>query len=294
MDFSIISTDFDQNPRPRKRKRTMSVDEVEVPTVDNAFLHESTLAKCDLSAIEEVTESFHKILNVTTKKKIQWKKITILHRLKHYQLLCQAEKELKLKTGSVKYAFEYMKKHAGQFVKQGDLLAYCDKRRCEDTHGEKKNFKDNSRAIEILRKDKLPLRWTEVKKDGELWFKYTPWIKDTFTDEIHEKHKYKIDSFAKTIIQERLARAEYRCELTGIPVNTCKADADHFIPREKGGMSVIENCVILASPINTSKNKKMPVDWFCESILSNFLILTKRVGIQDEAKEKLIQFIQDY
>ena len=280
------------NPRPKKRRRTMSVDEVEVPTLDTAFIKESRLSGCDLSAIEELSESFSKSIKIT-KKGPYWKKMT-LHRILHYHLLCKAEEQLKVKSGSVKYAFEYMKLHAGKFVKQGDLLLYCDKRRCEDTHGAKKNFKDNSRAIEILRKDKLPLRWTEVKKDGELWFKYTPWIKDIFADEIHEKHKYKVDSFTKPLIQERMTLAEFRCELTGIPVNTCKADADHFIPREKGGMSILENCVILASPINTSKNKKMPIEWFCESILTNFLNLSKRVGIEKEAKEKLIQFIQEY
>lgn len=280
---------YGDNTRPKKRRRTMSVDAVDVPTVENEILKVEK-PNVDLSAIAELTNSLD---DLKICKKIFWKKPTP-HSVRHYAVLCQAERELKLKTGSVKYAFEYMKKNAGKFVKQGDLLLYCDSRRCEDTKGEKKNFKDNSRAIEILRKDKLPLRWTEIKKDGELWFKYTPWIKEIFTDEIHEKHKYKVDSFTKTLIQERMTIAEYRCELTGIPVNTCKADADHFIPREKGGMSVIENCVILASPINTSKNKKMPIEWFCESILTNFLNICKRVGILDDAKKRIIEFVQTF
>lgn len=222
-----------------------------------------------------------------------WRKTT-LHRLLHYNQLCQAEARLHIKKGQLKYAFEYMKQNAGKFVKQGDLLMYCDKRRSEDTNGAQNNFKDNSRAIESLRKDKLPLEWIEVKKGKELWFKYCPDAKERYTEDVIEKHMYKKDSFTNDQIRSRIELAGHRCEITGIPVDLCKTDADHFIPREKGGLSILENCVILSSHLNTSKNSKMPVDWFSESILRNFLHICNRVGIVEEAKSSLISFIQKF
>ena len=228
------------------------------------------------------------------KHKIWHSRKVTLHRVLHYKQLCEAEAKLNIKAGQKKYAFEYMKIHAGKFVKQGDLLEYCDKRRAEDTNGKKRTFKDNSRAIEALRKDKLPLEWIEIHRDGELWFKYCPQMKHKYTEQEHEKHASKKDSFTKQIIQERMKNAEYRCELTGISVENVGANADHFIPKEKGGKSTLENCVILGEYINTSKNSRMPVEWFCDTILRNFIKLCSRAGMDITAvKEEIINRIKD-
>lgn len=56
--------------------------------------------------------------------------------------------------GQLKYVFEYliMPSNLDKFVKQGDVLLYCDQRRYEDTNGLKHNFKDNSRQVEKMRK----------------------------------------------------------------------------------------------------------------------------------------------
>ena len=38
----------------------------------------------------------------------------------------------------------------------------------------------------------------------------------------------------------------------------------------------------------------MPIEWFCETLLSNFMNICKHVGILNECKEKLIKFINSY
>ena len=38
----------------------------------------------------------------------------------------------------------------------------------------------------------------------------------------------------------------------------------------------------------------MPREWFCETLLTNFMIICKKVGILQECKEKIIKFIQEY
>jgi 5-methylcytosine-specific restriction endonuclease McrA len=213
----------------------------------------------------------------------------------HHALLCEAEKKMKVERGQKKYAFEYMKTHAGRFVMQGDLLAYCDRRRAEDTQGKRKNFKDNSRAIETMRKDKLPLEWAEIYVDGQLWFKYDPTVKERCTQEVVDRHAHKMDTFSNQTIITRIMAAKHRCEITGIPlVKSGDANADHFIPREKGGLSTEENCVILGSHLNTSKNNSMPIPWFCKTLLSNFLRICQRVGCLDEAKEQIDKFVRDF
>lgn len=216
-----------------------------------------------------------------------WKKLT-LHRILHYKQLCDAECLLKIKQNSSRqYAFEYMKLNSGKFVNIKSLLEYCRKRNIENGGT---GYGDNSRYFEQLRRDKLPLQWIEVRKGREKWVKFCPNLRDHH--EYNLRHRHKEDSFAKETISERLKIANYRCELTGIPVQDCKTDADHWIPKEKGGESTLENCVILASPLNTSKNKHLPIEWFMKSILTNFVNLCKRVGIWESAKEQLIEFIK--
>jgi hypothetical protein len=223
------------------------------------------------------------------------KHLTVIDATIHLAQLCEAERKMGIKRGQKKYAFEYMKLNAGKFVKQGDMLSYCDSRRCEDTNGKSKNFKDNSRAIEQMRKDKLPLEWDEVYVDGELWFRYDPSIKEKYGDEIVNQHAHKTDTFSPDIIKSKLHENNHRCEITGIPFRESKdANADHFIPREKGGLSLKDNCVMLNAHLNTSKNKKMPVEWFCKSLLANFLNICRRLGMIEGAKDEIIQYIIDF
>jgi len=200
------------------------------------------------------------------------------------------------KKGQLCYVFEFLMKPENlcKFVKQGDILFYCDKRRSEDTSGKQKNFADNSRAVEKMRRDLYPLEWIEVKKGGELWFKYMPQNKKYICEDLCEQNKNKSDCFKKNIIKEKFCETNYMCEITGLPVSEGKLAADHFIPKEKGGKSEINNCIIINKILNEKKNNKMPIEWFCETLLTNFMIICKKVGILQECKEKIIKFIQEY
>lgn len=206
--------------------------------------------------------------------------------------------ELKIKNkfkGQKSYALEYMIKYPTKMVKQGDLLYYCDKRRNEDTNGKNPNFKDNSRGIEKLRRDILPNCWKEKKINGELYFIYLPELKELVTNEIVNNSKYKKDEFSKEIIKAKLYNCNSKCELTGLPISEGHLAADHWIPKESGGKSISQNCVILNKILNEKKNNHNPVDWFCKTLLTNFLNLCKRSGMDlGNVKNKIINFIQEF
>ena len=222
------------------------------------------------------------------------KRIHLLHKIKIY--LSLKIKANKHKKGQMVYVFEFLMKPENlcKFVKQGDILLYCDKRRSEDTKGEINNFRDNSRRPEALRKEKYPLEWVEIKKNGELWFKYLPENKKHICKELYESHQNKNDSFKKNIITEKLIETNYLCEITGLPISEGKLAADHFIPKEKGGKSEKGNCIILNKILNEKKNKKMPIEWFCETLLTNFMNICKKVGILEECKKKIIKFVEEF
>jgi hypothetical protein len=191
--------------------------------------------------------------------------------------------------GQLKYALEFIRTRLFRFVKQGDVAHYCDQRRNQDTHGEKPNFKDNSRQLEKLRTELYPHMWQEVTKSGELYFKFDPFQKLHIDTTIVSEHRK--DGFSKDIIQTQLKISNYRCEITGVSGILA---ADHFIPKEKGGLSTSANCVILHKLLNEHKNKHMPIEWFCESLLTNFMNICRRVGLLEECKQKLIRFIESY
>ena len=122
--------------------------------------------------------------------------------------------------------------------------------------------------------------------------KYTPQIKDKLDEKIFCNQRHK--GFSKATIKQKLKSANYKCSITGIPQDNGGLAADHFIPKEKGGLSSNENCIIINKIINEKKNNKMPVEWFCESLLTNFMNICKNVGILEESKAKIIKFIEDF
>lgn len=146
-----------------------------------------------------------------------------------------------------------------------------------------------------MRKDLYPLEWIEVIKNGELYFKYCPQLKKYTSDNIYkELYKNKKDGFKKHIIDERLKETNYRCEITELPLSEGKLAADHFIPKEKGGNSDKNNCIILNKVLNEKKNNHYPIEWFCNTLLSNFMNICKKVGMLEECKSKLIEFITKF
>ena len=59
-------------------------------------------------------------------------------------------------------------------------------------------------------------------------------------------------------------------------------------------LTVLTNCVILNKILNEKKNTHLPEDWFCKHLLTNFLNICKRMGVLDNIKTKLINFIQEF
>ena len=197
--------------------------------------------------------------------------------------------------GQKAYAIEYMLKYPTKMVKQRDLLHYCDERIKQDTKGAKNGYADNSRQIEYLRKNLLSEYWIEKKIGNELYFIYLPEKIELITNEIQENSKHKNNSFSKKIITKKLRDCGYKCELTGLSTSEGNLAADHWEPKEGGGESVEKNCVILNKILNEKKNKHNPIVWFCESLLTNFLEICKKTGMDLETvKTKLIGFIQEF
>lgn len=214
----------------------------------------------------------------------------ILKKVLHWQQLNAAEKKLKIKRGANKYAFEFMKMNAGKFVSINNLQEYCGQRRKQETG---KVFSDSQRSFEILRKDKLPLEWEEIKIGNEKYVKYAPHKKEQHTQEIVDNHKHKADGFTKQIISAKMEQYGFKCALTGIPCSDGGLAADHFIPKEKGGKSEAGNCVILNKILNEKKNNMMPTEWFSKTLLTNFINVAVGAGLKkDSVKEQLIAFLQ--
>lgn len=196
--------------------------------------------------------------------------------------LKELKNKLNVKSGQLKYIFEYLEFYPNKFIKQGDILLYCDNRRNQDTNGVKPNYKDNSRQIEILRREKCPNSWQEKKIDGELWIKFDP-----HKEIIIKNHLF----FKASIIKKKLEITNHKCEITGLNSNDIKLSADHWISRFNHGDNDISNCIIMCKYLNEQKNNLDPIDWFCKTILTNFLNICKRFNSLKEVKHKMIQFI---
>ncbi len=161
---------------------------------------------------------------------------------------------LNIRKGQLKYALDYLAEHPCEFVKQADVLVYCDKQREIDTKGKETNYSDNSRALEILRKDRAPLEWEQKKIGKHLYFRYAPELKLVVDAQVLEEHKHKKDSFSKAVIENALKKANYKCQITGISADKSDIAVDHWNPKEKGGKSDSSNCIILNKILNEKKN----------------------------------------
>jgi hypothetical protein len=213
------------------------------------------------------------------------------HKIIYWKEVDNAIKECNIKSGANLYALEYLKLNLNKYVRNKDVQEYCNQRTKDETG---QPLGDPPRAFEILRKDRLPLEWSEYKYKRNKYVKYTPRMKEKISKEIIDTHKNKKDSFGKEMIEEKLKVSNYKCCITGIPQDNGDLAADHFIPKEKGGLSVPENCIIINKILNEKKNKKMPIEWFCDTILTNFMNICKNVGILEECKKKLITFIEEF
>lgn len=242
---------------------------------------------------DEYKKTIFKILPCENKDQVN-KKI-LPYKKYHENALNKLKNKYTREKTQKRYAIDYMLENAGKMVKQGDLLSYCDKRRNKDTKGAKPNFKDNSRGIELLRKDILPHCWLEKREKGELYFIYLPELKELVSNEIIKTSKNRSKKFSKKTIKELLKKSNFTCELTGLPMSEGKLAADHWRPKEKGSKSDKNNCVMLNKILNEKKNNKEPVNWFIKSFMTNFLNICKRTGMNiKNVKEQLINFILEF
>jgi hypothetical protein len=219
------------------------------------------------------------------------KRLRILLKILYYKSIVYAIEKSNTKKGANLYAFEYLKRNLDKYVRVKDVQDYCNTRNKQETG---QPLGDPSRSFELLRKNKLPLEWSEIHYGRTKFVKYTPHIKNKCSNEILQQNESKGNNFSKSIIEEKLKSSNFTCSITGIPQDNGGLAADHFIPKEKGGLSDYNNCIILNKILNEKKNKKLPIEWFCETLLTNFLQICKNVGIIKECKTKLIQFIEDF
>lgn len=239
----------------------------------------------------EVNEIYTSSIETFIEKYSRIRRINILRKMIHLKELENAMKKCKIKKGANFYAFEFLKQNANKFVKLADVQEYCNFRNKQETG---RPLGDPPRAFEILRKEKLPLEWTEIHYKRNKYVKYTPHRKEKICNSIINAHQYKKDNFTKCMIEEKLEKSNYKCRITGIPQDNGDLAADHFIPKEKGGLSTSTNCIIINKILNEKKNNKSPIEWFCETLLMNFMTICKEVGILEECKEKFIKFIQEF
>ena len=197
--------------------------------------------------------------------------------------------------GQLQYAIEYLLKpeNINKFVKQYDVIQYTDYRRTQDTNGKEKGYKDGSRAIESMRKDKYPCMWIETIKNKDLYFKFAPWNKYFVNDTIIKNTNRK-ESFSGAVIVQKLEETKYTCEITGLSESEGGLAGDHWFPKEKGGKSEKENCVILNKILNEKKNNHMPIHWFCKTLLTNFMNVCKKTNMLEDCKAELKKFIDAF
>tara|TARA_B100001123_G_scaffold433818_1_gene559256 strand:- start:232 stop:864 length:633 start_codon:yes stop_codon:yes gene_type:complete len=182
----------------------------------------------------------------------------------------------------------YMKKIAdpnwGGWASVCEISNYCSEEKKKIT-GE--GFGDPPRRFEQFRKDITPGYWDE-KQVGK--YKYVKFKIPTEEDILVSKDH----GFTSDIQDNRLKESNYTCEITGLPFSEGKVACDHWFPKEKGGESTQNNCVILNKILNEKKNNHLPEEWFCKHLLKNFLNICKRVNNIDDIKSKLIKFIQEF
>ena len=158
----------------------------------------------------------------------------ILKKVLHWKQLNYGQKKANVRRGANSYAFDFMRKNAGRFVRLADVQEYCSEQHKKLTG---KVLGDPPRSFEILRKDKLPLEWDEFEVRGLKYVKYAPHKKAMYTDTIVDAHKNRGDGFSKQIISSKLEQFGYKCAITGLPISEGALAADHWMPKEKGGLS---------------------------------------------------------
>jgi 5-methylcytosine-specific restriction endonuclease McrA len=174
-------------------------------------------------------------------------------------------------TGSLVYYFKTFlleQQHDGWWT-QPQVQAYCNTKVSADggvgwgsKSGAKKNpdgtpslFGDPGRCLEQIRTEKYDDCWDNQtgKKDGPFRLNVEKYKQFSGSTKCH--------SFSDKDKKEILKRAGGKCELCGYKGTL---EVDHFMPREKGGESVLSNGNALCSRCNDRKCNKDPSSFMLE------------------------------
>jgi hypothetical protein len=172
---------------------------------------------------------------------------------------------------------------------QPQALAYINRRVVEDggvgwntRAGGKKDadgnpllFGDSGRTIEKIRCEKYDGCW-----DNQTGKKHGPFRLNL--DKFREyKGSTKCHAFSEKDKKEIRKRAGGRCEMCGYKGTI---EIDHFIPKEKGGESTLENGNALCGRCNDRKCNKEPRLFMCEEITRMKTYFSNR-GLESELKD---------
>lgn len=212
---------------------------------------------------------------------------------KCYTELIETQNTLRVNSANW-FAFEFMAKYPGEYVLCKEVQEHCSLRN-KEVKGE--ILGDPPRAFELCRKNVMPLDWSEVQVGRYKLVRYTPEKRQNATESIVEQTKHRNDGFTSSLIKKKLEECGYKCEITGLPMSDGKLAADHFQPKEQGGQSIESNCVILNKILNEKKSNHEPIEWFCKTLLTNFLVICKRVGgteMLESCKSRIISFVNSF
>jgi hypothetical protein len=193
------------------------------------------------------------------------------------------------KPGTLKYYFKlFLILKKDKYWTQPQAIEFCNNKVLEDggvkwysNKGPKINpdgtlstFGDPGRTLEKIRTEEF-----ENCFDSHLDNREGP-----FRLNIDKYKKYtgstKNHIFSKKIKNEIKKRSNNKCELCG---HKGTLEFDHFIPKEKGGKSIIENASYLCSRCNDKKCNKEPTKFMIE-VLSKQMDYFIMMGLENELK----------
>ena len=185
--------------------------------------------------------------------------------------LCTTPTNKEFQNGTLGYYFKefLLSRKYDEWWTQPQASAFCNKRVVEDggvewysKKGPKKypdgsitTFGDPGRQLERIRTEHSEGCWDNQtgKSDGPFRLNLEKYAEFTGSTKAH--------SFTDKIKKEILKRCGRKCELCG---SKGKIEIDHFIPKEKGGQSTMENANALCAGCNDRKCSKEPKKFMAE------------------------------
>jgi hypothetical protein len=175
------------------------------------------------------------------------------------------------KEGALLYYFKQflLTKSVDDYWSQPQAIEYCNKEVVKaggvgwnTSNGGRKNpdgfaaaFGDPGRTLEKFRQEKYDGCWDNESEKPEGPFRLNIQKYELYTGPT------KCHSFGEKIKKAIKKRCGGKCELCGYKGRT---EIDHFIPKEKGGSSTMENANALCSRCNDRKCAKQPSDFMIE------------------------------